>query len=88
MTDLETKLGLMCLQLIRQLPRDNRVRKRAEELVVEAGFCDLGHILRNDEIERLLSEVELGTRRCLVCDGPMHHERLRGWVCSSPGCFA
>ena len=77
------RLGLMCLRLIRQLPRDNPVRKEAEVLVVECGLCDLGHILRNDEHEanlRAITDPE-AYRRCLKCGGEMAHYRLKGYKC-------
>lgn len=82
MTELETRLGLMLLSLIRQLPPDNKVRKQAVNLVVSSGFCDLDHIMRNDVYEKTIPHDD-GKRRCEKCDGIMHHERLRGWVCGA-----
>lgn len=79
------RLGLMCLRLIRQLPRDNPVRRDAESLVLELGLCDLDHVLRNDKLETALRGIDDSFRRCPACDGQMHHERLRGWVCGR-GC--
>lgn len=72
MTELETRLGLMMLRLIRQLPLDNKVRKQAVNLVVSSGFCDLNHIMRNDVYEKTIPHD--GERRCEKCDGMMHHE--------------
>ena len=77
------RLGLMCLRLIRQLPRDNPVRKDAEVLVVECGLCDLGHILRNDEHEANLRAITSpeAWKLCPKCGGAMAHYRLKGYQC-------
>ena len=68
--------GLTILRLIRQLPRDNLVRKDAEELLVRTKFHSLDSILR---------EEEPAGKRCPKCDGQMHHTRLYGYRCTR-GC--
>ena len=79
------RLGLMCLRLIRQLPRDNAVRKDAEVLLLECGVCNLDHILRQDDYEvgtRAITDAYAETsKRCPFCMSPMRHTRLSGYVC-------
>lgn len=75
--------GLMMLRLIRQLPRENSVRKDAEKLLCDTEFISLESVLRGDEREAMLREVGAEGRRCQRCDALMYHTRRFGWQCSN-----
>jgi hypothetical protein len=67
--------GLMMLRLIRQLPKDNPVRKAACDLLVGTGFVGPDGAYRFDDID-----VPDG-RRCPKCGSPVAHYRTHGYRC-------
>lgn len=69
---------LVCLRLLRQLPRDNPVRRHAEDFVANHGSGIEGVLRKEND-----PELALPFNVCPKCGREMSHFRLKGYRCAS-----